>query len=33
VLQFGSGTVDGHTAFGVDWLGVGYFDAHADKLG
>jgi hypothetical protein len=31
-MTFGSGTVDGHTAFGVDWLGVGYFDSHADKL-
>lgn len=32
VLQFGSGTVDGHTAFGVDWLGVGYFSSHVDKV-
>lgn len=32
VTTFGSGTVDGHTAFGVDWLGVGYFGDHADKL-
>jgi len=32
VLQYGSGTVDGHTAFGVDWLGVGYFATHVDKL-
>jgi hypothetical protein len=32
VMSFGSGTVDGHTAFGVDWLGVGYFASHTDKL-
>ena len=32
VTTFGSGTVDGHIAFGVDWLGVGYFDSHADKF-
>ncbi len=32
VMQFGNGTVDGHIAFGVDWLGVGYFNSHADKL-
>jgi len=32
VLTFGSGTVDGHTAFGVNWPGVGYYQSHADKL-
>jgi hypothetical protein len=32
VLQYGGGTVDGHTAFGVDWFGVGYFSSHVDKL-
>jgi hypothetical protein len=32
VMTFGSGSVDGHTALGVDWLGVGYFGSHADKL-
>jgi len=29
---FGTSTVNGHPAFGVNWLNVGYFDAHADKL-
>jgi len=32
VLTFGSGSVDGHTAFGVNWPGVGYFSNHIDKL-
>jgi hypothetical protein len=32
VVTFGNGTVDGHTAFGVNWVDVGYFDSHADKL-
>jgi hypothetical protein len=32
VVKYGSSTVDGHNAFGVDWVNVGYFSAHADKL-
>jgi hypothetical protein len=32
VVKYGSGTMDGHNAFGVDWVNVGYFSAHADKL-
>ncbi len=32
VVQFGSGVVDGHNAFGVNWINVGYYNAHADKL-
>jgi hypothetical protein len=32
VVTFGNGTVDGHTAFGVNWIGVGYFNQHVDKL-
>jgi hypothetical protein len=32
VVRYGSGAVDGHTAFGVNWANVGYFFKHADKL-
>ena len=32
VLTYGTGTVDGHPAFGVTWPGVGYFAEHTDKL-
>jgi hypothetical protein len=32
VVKYGSNTVDGHNAFGVDWVNVGYFSANADKL-
>jgi len=32
VVQYGQGTVDGRNAFGVDWVNVGYYDEHADKL-
>lgn len=31
-VHYGTGTVDGHLAFGVEWPGVGYFSGHADKL-
>lgn len=31
VVTFGNDTVDGHPAFGVDWIGVGYFDSKYDK--
>ncbi|MGB7748594.1 MAG: nidogen-like domain-containing protein [Verrucomicrobiia bacterium] len=32
VVQYGTNTVNGHAAFGVDWVNVGYYDTHADKL-
>jgi hypothetical protein len=32
VVQYGPGTVDGHAAFGVNWIEVGYFFKHDDKL-
>ena len=32
VVKYGNGTVNGHNAFGVDWVNVGYYSAHADKL-
>jgi len=32
VIRYGSGTVDGHNAFGVDWINVGYFWKRDDKL-
>jgi Nidogen-like len=32
IVTYGTGTVDGHQAFGVTWDSVGYFAAHTDKL-
>lgn len=32
VVQFGTGMFDGHNTFGVDWVNVGYYNSHADKL-
>lgn len=32
VVTYGTGTVDGHLAFGVEWPGVGYYSAQANKL-
>ena len=32
VVQYGPGTVDGRAAFGVNWIDVGYFFKHDDKL-
>jgi hypothetical protein len=33
VVKYGTnGVVDGHAAFGVDWVNVGYYAWHADKL-
>lgn len=29
---YGNGTVDGHVAFGVNWINVGYFSGHTEKL-
>ncbi|HXB67551.1 MAG TPA: nidogen-like domain-containing protein [Candidatus Acidoferrales bacterium] len=31
VTTFGSGTFDGHPAFGFDWINVGYYNSHVDK--
>jgi len=31
VVKYGTNQVDDHDAFGVDWVNVGYFSAHADK--
>jgi hypothetical protein len=31
-VTFGNDVVDGHPAFGVNWVGVGYFDMNTDKL-
>jgi hypothetical protein len=31
-VTYGAGTVDGHAAFGVNYLNVGYYNQHADKL-
>ncbi|MBN1124670.1 MAG: right-handed parallel beta-helix repeat-containing protein [Sedimentisphaerales bacterium] len=30
--SYGAGSVDGRDAFGVNWINVGYFFAHTDKL-
>ena len=32
VVRYGPGTVDGHAAFGVNWIDVGYFFKDVDKL-
>ena len=32
LVKYGNGTVNGHAAFGVDWVNVGYYAVHADKL-
>ncbi len=32
LVTFGTSTVDGHAAFGVNWVDVGYFPSAADKL-
>lgn len=32
VIHYGAGTADGHKAFGVNWIDVGYFWKHSDKL-
>ncbi|HEY5086880.1 MAG TPA: nidogen-like domain-containing protein [Gemmatimonadaceae bacterium] len=31
VLTYGTSTIDGQAAFGVDWPGVGYYPARTDK--
>jgi hypothetical protein len=30
-VTFGNGVFEGRTAFGVNWINVGYFDEHVDK--
>jgi hypothetical protein len=32
LTTWGTGTINGHNAFGVDWNGVGYYSGHTDKL-
>ena len=32
MVTFGNDTVNGHPAFGVNWIGVGYFAENTDKL-
>jgi hypothetical protein len=32
IVRFGPGTVDGRNAFAVNWVDVGYYNRHADKL-
>jgi hypothetical protein len=32
VVTFGTSTVDGHNAFGANYLNVGYYSQHVDKL-
>lgn len=32
LVQYGTTTFEGHTAFCVNWVGVGYFSARTDKL-
>jgi hypothetical protein len=32
LVTYGTGSVDGHKAFGVNYPNVGYFDSHTDKL-
>jgi hypothetical protein len=32
VVKYGTNMVDGHAAFGVDWVNVGYYNSQADKL-
>jgi hypothetical protein len=32
VVKYGTNMVDGHAAFGADWVNVGYYNSEADKL-
>jgi hypothetical protein len=32
VVTYGTNLVNGHAAFGTDWVNVGYYNDHADKL-
>lgn len=31
-VHYGTNTIGGHNVFGVNWIGVGYFEAHTDLL-
>jgi hypothetical protein len=31
-VRYGTSTVDGRAAFGINWVDVGYYSAHVDKL-
>ncbi|MFC1795258.1 nidogen-like domain-containing protein, partial [Planctomycetota bacterium] len=32
IVTYGQGVVDGRAAFGINWIDVGYFASHVDKL-
>ncbi|MHC5060292.1 MAG: InlB B-repeat-containing protein [Planctomycetota bacterium] len=32
LVTYGQGTVDGHVAFGVNWVGLGYYSQNMDKI-
>lgn len=32
VVRYGTGSIGGRSVFGVNWIDVGYFGSHADKL-
>ncbi len=32
VVTYGQGSIGGHNVFGVNWINVGYFSMHTDKL-
>jgi len=32
LVQYGQNTLNGHDVFGVNWIDVGYYGSHADKL-
>lgn len=32
ITTYGTGQIEGHQAFGVEWFNVGYYNAHDDKL-
>ena len=32
VVQYGTNIINGYSAFGVNWVNVGYYSTHADKL-
>jgi hypothetical protein len=32
VVKYGTNLVNGHAAFGANWVNVGYYNAHSDKL-
>jgi hypothetical protein len=31
-VKYGTGTIDGHNVFGVNWINVGYYNKRTDKL-